>query len=74
VPGANGWVTSIHRAAERDCLKSLDGGQIKPREPTKAAKEDLFLGHLIVNNEYLSSTLRLFQTVSEGVFPETQEA
>jgi hypothetical protein len=39
---------------------------MKPRVPTKIIKEDLLLGHLIVNNEYLSSTLRLFQTVSLG--------
>ena len=35
-------VLCIHRESERDCLKSLDGGQIKPCEPTKMPKENLF--------------------------------
>ncbi len=32
----------IHRIAERDCLKSLDGSQIKPCEPTKWLKKACF--------------------------------
>jgi hypothetical protein len=49
-----------------DCLKSLDGGQIKPCEPTKMAKEELCLASGRSNNEYLGSVIRLFQTVSGG--------
>ena len=32
----------IFRRSQRDCLKILDGGQIKPCEPTKMPKENLF--------------------------------
>jgi hypothetical protein len=35
------------------------------------AKEDLFLANGRSVNEYLGSVIRLFQTVSEGLFPET---
>ena len=45
---------SIHRESQRDCLKSLDEGQIKPRGPTKIAKEDLVFSHRIANNGYLA--------------------
>jgi hypothetical protein len=44
---------------------------MKPCEPTKMAKEDLFLASGRSNNEYLGSVIRLFQTVSEGEFSET---
>jgi hypothetical protein len=39
---------------------------MKPCEPTKMAKEDLFLASGRSNNEYLGSVIRLFQTVSLG--------
>jgi hypothetical protein len=46
---------------------------MKPCEPTKMTKEDLFLASRRSNNEYLGSVIPLFQTVSEPSFSETQK-
>ena len=65
-------VASIHSVAERDFSESLGGGRAKPRGPPKMVEEDPFFDPRSADNGRPRTFVRLFQTVSEGDFPETQ--
>jgi hypothetical protein len=71
VPGAGEHATSIHRASDRNCPKSLDRSRVEASGADETGPNALLCDALVPKAEASEATLDPFRTVSQREFSET---